>query len=104
MKRHLTPEQRLDVLRKTDRLRKWSSLDDERVCVVCERIFSGRQIEIVRDQRGRYLLKCPTQSCPSYVAHWFYIGNAASAAADEVRGSLNGHDHLHDARDRVIAA
>jgi hypothetical protein len=104
MKRHLTPEQRLDVLRKTDRLRKWSSLDDERVCVVCERIFSGRQIEIVRDQRGRYLLQCPTRGCPAYVAHWFYVGNAASAASHVLRGGLNGHEPFREAHGRVIAA
>lgn len=65
MKRHLTPEQRLDLLRKLDRLRKWNSLDDERVCVVCLRIFSGRHIDIVRDARGRYLLHCPTQVLPT---------------------------------------
>jgi hypothetical protein len=92
MQKHLTPKTRLEILRKVDRLRKWNSLDDERVCVVCERIFPGRQIDIVRDQRGRYLLQCPTTGCPSYVAHWFYVGNAASAASHVLHGGLNGHD------------
>ena len=72
MQKNLTPQQRLDILRASDRLRKWQSLDDERVCVVCEQIFNGHQIGIKRDQRGRYLLACPTRGCPSYVAHWFY--------------------------------
>jgi hypothetical protein len=91
MKRHLTAEERLDVLRKADRLRKWNSLDDERVCVVCRRILSGRQIEIERDQHGRYRLHCPTEGCPSYVDHWFYV---ASAAAKGPRQGIDGYDHL----------
>ena len=92
MQKHFTPEERLEILRKADRFRKWSSLDDERICVVCERIFSGRQIEIVRDQRGQHLLKCPTDGCPSFVAHWFYVGRAAAGAA----GVLHGSDGQHD--------
>jgi hypothetical protein len=92
MQRHLTSEDKLDILRKADGLRKWESLDDQRVCVVCERIFSGRQIEIRRDQRGRYLLQCPTPECPSFAAHWFYVNKAATAAAKVLHG-VNGHHH-----------
>jgi hypothetical protein len=80
MRKHFTSEQRLDILRAGDRLRKWHSLDDKRVCILCERIFTGWQIEISRDQRGRYLLTCPTNGCPSFAAHWFYVGNATAAA------------------------
>ena len=86
MRKHLTLEERLDVLRKADRFRKWNSLDDERVCVVCERIFNGRQIDIRRDHRGRYLLQCPSEGCPSLVAHWFYAGAAARAASTVPHG------------------
>lgn len=74
MPKDLTLEQRLDVIRKADHLRKWDSLDNERICIVCERVFSGNEIRISRDQRGRYLLQCPTQGCPSFVGHWFYVG------------------------------
>ena len=72
----LTAEERLKILRSGDKLRTWSSLDDERLCVLCERRLSGWQIEILRDQGGRYLLKCPTAGCDSFAAHWFYVGNA----------------------------
>jgi hypothetical protein len=84
MQNSLTPEQRLDILRASDQLRKWQSLDDERVCVVCEKIFSGRQIDIRRDQRGRFLLACPTPGCPAYVAHWFYVVGKPSPAAHRI--------------------
>jgi hypothetical protein len=89
MQKHLTAEQRLELLRKLDRLRRWNSLDDERVCVVCSRIFSGRHVDIVRDARGRYLLHCPTQECPSYVEHWFYVNHGAIGTLR----AMNGHDH-----------
>jgi hypothetical protein len=102
MQKHLKPEQRLDILRKGDGLRKWYSLDDERVCVMCERIFNGRQIEIVRDQRGRFLLKCPTPGCPSFAAHWFYIGHAATAAAHALRhGESRQQSAAVSSRDRA---
>ena len=42
----ILPEQRLDILRAADDDRTWHSLDDKRVCAVCDRIFSGRQVEI----------------------------------------------------------
>jgi hypothetical protein len=78
MQKHLTPTDRLDILRAGDSRRKWSSLDDRRICTRCNKFISGRQVEIRRDQRGRFLLHCPTPDCVSTVEDWFYLGNAAS--------------------------
>jgi hypothetical protein len=77
MQREIRAEERLEILRAGDKLRTWSSLDDERRCVLCRRTLSGWQVEILRDRRGRYLLKCPTSGCGSFAAHWFYVGNGA---------------------------
>ena len=89
MPRDFTPAERLDILRSADKLRTWSSLEDERLCILCERILNGWQIEILRDQRGRYLLKCPTPDCASFVAHRRDIGDAstvyATGACSELR-------------------
>ena len=76
MQRNYTSEERLEILRAGDKLRPWVSLDDERLCVLCDRIFNGWQIEILRDQRGRYLLKCPTSDCASFAAHWLCADKA----------------------------
>jgi hypothetical protein len=84
----ITLEQHLDILGAADTFRKWYSLDDKRVCVICDRVFTGRQIEIERDQRGRYLLKCPTSGCRSFAAHWFFEGNAAGAATHVLRDNV----------------
>jgi hypothetical protein len=80
MQRALTSEERLEILREADHNRKWVSLDDQRACGICNRVFSGRQIAILRDQRGRFLLKCPTADCRSYMPDWLYTGNAIRVA------------------------
>jgi hypothetical protein len=77
MQKHLTSEDRLDILRAADPYRKWSSLDDRRICTRCNKFITGRQIEIRRDQRGRFLLHCPTPGCESSTQDWFYQGSAA---------------------------
>ncbi|PYK20577.1 MAG: hypothetical protein DME55_01785 [Verrucomicrobia bacterium] len=65
-------DDRLSILRAGDRFRKWNSIDDQRVCSVCERKFKGRQVEIRRFPSGRYKLYCPTLGCPSGPHQWLY--------------------------------
>src|SRR5436190_5982135 len=69
---HVTLDDRLSILRAGDRFRNWNSLDDQRVCSVCERKFKGRQIEIRRFSSDRYTLHCPTLGCPSGPNQWVY--------------------------------
>jgi hypothetical protein len=71
MQTHFPPEERLAILKAADSARKWYSLDDKRVCVICDRVFTGRQIDIQSDRKGRYFLACPTPACPSNISHWF---------------------------------
>ena len=73
MEKRLNSQDRLDILRKVDNYRRWYSLDDKRVCAVCEKIISGRQIEI-RGGPQDYSLHCPTPGCPSNFSHWFLFG------------------------------
>lgn len=88
MQKHLTPEDRLDILRAADPRRKWSSLDDRRICTRCNKFITGRQVEIIRDQRGRFLLHCPTPGCLSTVEDWFYQGNAARPEGPPTSGTI----------------
>lgn len=80
MDSHLFLEERLEILQAADPRRKWYSLDDQRVCVLCNRAITGRQIEITRDSAGAFSLRCPTPGCPSVPSDWFYHGNALSGA------------------------
>src|SRR3954468_25080648 len=74
----LLPEDKLALLQATDLRRKWHSLDDQRVCVLCDRMITGRQIEVTREPGGALTLHCPTEGCPSVPSDWFYQGNACS--------------------------
>jgi hypothetical protein len=69
---HLKLDDRLSILRAQDRFRTWSSLDDERVCMICKRKFIGRQVEIRRVSNGKYQLHCPTEGCNSRPHLWIY--------------------------------
>ena len=74
MNKHIGLDQKLEVLQEMDPLRKWSSLDDRRVCVCCDRVISGRMIDVWQDTRGTYRLHCPTPGCPASPRDWFYHG------------------------------
>ena len=71
----MTPEahatHKLNLLQQTDHFRLWHSLDDKRVCVLCDRTFTGHDV-IATDTRGRVELRCPTAGCRSGVHQWVY--------------------------------
>ena len=69
---HLKLDDRLSVLRAEDQFRKWRSLDDERLCIICKRKFNGRQVEIRRLRNRKYELHCPTEGCNSRPHLWIY--------------------------------
>jgi len=74
----ILPEEKLAILQGSDLRRKWHSLDDERVCVLCDRTITGRQIELRREPGGMFSVHCPTGGCPAVPSDWFYLGNACS--------------------------
>jgi hypothetical protein len=69
---HLKLDDRLSVLRAEDRFRNWTSLDDERFCIICKRKFNARQVEIHRMGNRKYGLRCPTEGCNSRTHLWIY--------------------------------
>lgn len=75
------------ILQSADSERKWTSLDDQRQCAVCQRIISGRQIDITRDQRGRYTLRCPTDGCTSTAHDWIYQERSHSSNGADGNGA-----------------
>jgi hypothetical protein len=71
---HLKLDDRLSILRTEDQFRRWNSLDDERFCIVCERKFNGRQVEVRCFASGKHELHCPTEGCDSGSHQWVYPG------------------------------
>lgn len=84
------PEEKLALLQRADTRRKWYSLDDQRVCVLCERTITGRQIQVIRDPQGSCTLRCPTEGCASLPSDWFYHGSACSTTngSEQRRGEV----------------
>jgi hypothetical protein len=78
--RQLNSTERLDVLRQMDNHREWFSLDDKRICAICETVIDGRRIEIV-GKPGAYSFHCPTKGCPSNFSHWWFLHQLADASA-----------------------
>jgi len=76
----ILPEEKLAILQASDLRRKWHSLDDQRVCVLCDRTITGRQIEVKRAPDGTFSIHCPTEGCPSTLRDWFYQGSACSSS------------------------
>ena len=77
VKRKLDPNyiplgERFEILRRIDTRRRWKSLDDERVCLLCERKFAGRHLEFRRNQSGSVDLRCPTDGCKATAHEWVY--------------------------------
>jgi hypothetical protein len=75
MRKNLLPEDKLDALRKGDTTYVWKSLDDRRCCIVCDRTFSGRQVDVVVTPSGRVRMHCPSEGCPSSPREWVCPGN-----------------------------
>jgi hypothetical protein len=81
----LLPEDKLAILRAADPRRKWISLDDQRVCVLCDRVITGRQIRVMRSGDGGYSVHCPTPDCAAMPSDWFYQGTGFSAKSSTLR-------------------
>lgn len=90
----LPPEEKLAALQAMDPRRRWASLDDQRVCVLCDRVITGRQIEVSCSSDGVCSARCPTPGCPALPSDWFYRGTGHSSNAATIRmgeASLWGH-------------
>ena len=80
MDSNLLPDQKLAILQALDLRRKWHSFDDHRVCVLCNRAITGRQITVIGDATGSFSARCPTEGCTSAPGDWFYHGSASVSA------------------------
>jgi hypothetical protein len=69
----LSDEEKLDVLQRLDRFRQWHFLDEKRYCLVCGKIITGREIQVIGGIRGNGpLLRiiCPTEHCNAMPMEW----------------------------------
>ena len=69
---NLSDVDKLEALRRLDQFRPWSSLDEKRFCLVCGKIITGEQIQVIGGMRGTGALRiiCPTPNCHSIPMDW----------------------------------
>ena len=68
----LPDAEKLNLLRRLDQLRQWHSLDDKRYCLVCGKIITGHEIQVVVVTRSNRALRlsCPSDRCNSIPIDW----------------------------------
>ena len=68
----LSSADKLEMLQRLDRYRKWRSLDDKRYCLACGRLIDGHGIVVVGGTRGTGPLRlvCPSRGCHSIPMDW----------------------------------
>lgn len=68
----LSGAEKLEILQRLDRYRKWQSVDERRYCLACGQIIEGRDILVVGGTRGTGPLRltCPTRNCHSIPMDW----------------------------------
>ena len=66
---------KLRLLQEAGGVRFWSSLDETRQCVLCERTFNGHAVRLSRNRAGVPVLRCPTRGCPAVASQWVHSGN-----------------------------
>ena len=69
---NLSHVDKLEALRRLDQFRPWHSLDEKRFCLVCGKIITGEQIQVIGGMRGTGPLRiiCPTPNCHSIPMDW----------------------------------
>jgi len=68
----LSNPDKLEILQRLDRYRKWQSLDDKRYCLACAQILDGHDVLVVGGTRGTGPLRlvCATRGCHSIPMDW----------------------------------
>src|SRR2546430_17188879 len=68
----LSGTEKLEILQRLDRFRKWHSLEEKRYCLACGQIIEGRDVLVVGGTRGTGPLRlvCPTRGCHSIPMDW----------------------------------
>src|ERR1700757_4469203 len=83
----LSAIEKLEILQRLDRFRKWQSLDDKRYCLACGEVIDGHGVFVVGGTRGTGPLRliCPTHSCHSIPMDWVIPTDEALARVSELK-------------------
>jgi hypothetical protein len=76
-------EEKLETLRRLDQFRWRRCVDKRRYCLVCCKIITGRQIQVIGGTRGNGPLRviCSTKGCHSIPLDWVHPTDEVLAAS-----------------------
>ena len=96
------PTDKLSILQANDHFRDWHTLEDERVCALCNQKFSGNDV-VISTIGDQVELRCPTSNCRSAVHQWVYPGNPLLSEKNYEGWwhSLGSNDDSDGAEDRA---
>src|SRR5262249_22272056 len=82
----LSDDEKLEALRRLDQFRQWPSLEEKRYCLVCGKIITGQEIQVVGGTRGNGALRmnCPTEGCNSIPMDWVLPTDEILAKAERM--------------------
>jgi hypothetical protein len=88
----LSDEEKLAILRRLDQFRQWRSLDEKRYCLVCGKIITGREIQVIMGARENRSLStvCPTKYCGAMPIEWVWPTNDVLITLAMVEAERNG--------------
>jgi hypothetical protein len=68
----LSDEEKLEVLQRLDQFRQWHFLDEKRYCLLCGKIITGQEIQVIGGTRenGPLRIICPTEDCNAVPMEW----------------------------------
>jgi hypothetical protein len=88
--------EKLELLQRLDRYRKWQSLDEQRYCLACRRIIQGHDVKVVGGTRGTGPIRliCATKGCHSIPMDWVI-------PTEEVLKRVSSEEDKHSSRART---
>jgi hypothetical protein len=92
---------KLSILQANDHFRDWRTLDDERLCALCDRKFTGHEV-VISTTSDEVEMRCPTPNCQSGVHQWLHPSNPQRSEKNErdwwrALGSYGGSDNAGSA-------
>ena len=100
MNNRVSLDEKLAALQENDTHRKWSSMDDQRVCSICGNLISGHMIDIWQGGSGAFHFHGPSAACPGALRDWFYLGATRAYRSQSARSRLRLYQQLADPNEK----
>lgn len=86
----ISPEEKLEALRKVDIFHHWDSLDEKRLCIRCGQIITGHEIKVFggKSRHDALRLECPTGGCAAVPIEWLMLDPPAGSPTPDTSETI----------------